>query len=227
MEIVIGPFYRSPAANSSEKASNCDVFRWQTFSGEKNPQRFLPHMLQSLLTIPFTPYLPRLSFPCRSITSITSTTIVAKSFCPHRFRTTQPPTKLASPHRDNTFSSLSSPSPNQSTTTATRRSDLVSRHLSSTTPSTTANMSYSKHPSEFTVRRIGAPNTLDFRAYIERDGQPLSSFHDVPLYANEQQTVLNMIVEIPRWTNAKLEVMPPLLSGESRNAPPWESFCCC
>jgi inorganic pyrophosphatase len=67
-------------------------------------------------------------------------------------------------------------------------------------------MSYGKHLSEFSVRKIGAPNTLEFRAFIERDGLPLSSFHDVPLYANEQQTVLNMIVEIPRWTNAKLEV---------------------
>ena len=163
---------------------------------------FYPHMLHS---IPFTPYLPRLSFPRRSIRSITT---VAKSSRLHRFCTaTQSPTKLASPHHNNKFSSLSSPSQNQSTTTATRRSDLVSRHLSSTTPSTTANMSYGKHPSEFSVRKIGTPNTLDFRAYIERDGQPLSPFHDVPLYANEQQTVLNMIVEIPRWTNAKLEVI--------------------
>jgi hypothetical protein len=165
----------------------------------------LPHMLQSQSTIHFTPYLPRLSFPCRSIRSITA---VAKISCLHRFcTTTQSPTKLASPHHNNKFSSLSSPSQNQSTTIATRRSDLVSRHLSSTTPSTTANMSYGKHPSEFSVRKIGAPNTLEFRAFIERDGQPLSPFHDVPLYANEQQTVLNMIVEIPRWTNAKLEVI--------------------
>ena len=67
-------------------------------------------------------------------------------------------------------------------------------------------MSYGKQPSEFTVRKIGSPNTLEFRAYVEKDGQPVSPFHDVPLYANEQQTILNMVVEIPRWTNAKLEV---------------------
>ncbi|KAI5297802.1 Inorganic pyrophosphatase [Ascosphaera atra] len=58
----------------------------------------------------------------------------------------------------------------------------------------------------YTVRKIGAPNTLDFRAYIEKDGQPISPFHDIPLYANEEKTVMNMIVEIPRWTNAKLEI---------------------
>lgn len=60
--------------------------------------------------------------------------------------------------------------------------------------------------SKFSVRRIGAPNTIEHRIYIEKDGIPVSPFHDVPLYANEQQTILNMIVEIPRWTNAKMEV---------------------
>ena len=66
-------------------------------------------------------------------------------------------------------------------------------------------MSYGK-PSEYTARKIGAPNTLEYRCFVEKDGTPLSPFHDIPLFANEQQTVLNMIVEIPRWSNAKLEV---------------------
>lgn len=70
-------------------------------------------------------------------------------------------------------------------------------------------MSYSKAPSEYKVRQIGPKHTLDYRAFIEKDGSPVSPFHDIPLYANEQQTVLNMVVEIPRWTNAKLEVRPP------------------
>lgn len=67
--------------------------------------------------------------------------------------------------------------------------------------------------SSYTVRKIGAPNTLEHRIYIEKDGVVLSPFHDIPLYANDQQTVLNMVVEIPRWTNAKMEVMihhPPI-----------------
>ena len=61
-------------------------------------------------------------------------------------------------------------------------------------------------PGGYGVRKNGAANTLDHRIYIEKDGVPVSPFHDIPLYANEQQTVLNMIVEIPRWTNAKMEV---------------------
>jgi hypothetical protein len=30
--------------------------------------------------------------------------------------------------------------------------------------------------------------------------------HDIPLYADEANKVFNMVVEIPRWTNAKMEV---------------------
>ena len=58
----------------------------------------------------------------------------------------------------------------------------------------------------FVARKVGQPNTLEHRVYIEKDGVPVSPFHDIPLYANDQQTVLNMVVEIPRWTNAKQEV---------------------
>ncbi|CEH18515.1 inorganic pyrophosphatase [Ceraceosorus bombacis] len=61
--------------------------------------------------------------------------------------------------------------------------------------------------SDFKVRQVGAPNTLDYRVFFE-DGQkkPISPFHDIPLFANEAKTVLNMVVEIPRWTNGKLEI---------------------
>ncbi|CAG8442249.1 2197_t:CDS:2 [Diversispora eburnea] len=48
--------------------------------------------------------------------------------------------------------------------------------------------------SEYTIRRN------------ERTGTIISPFHDIPLFANESKTVLNFIVEIPRWTNAKMEI---------------------
>jgi len=60
--------------------------------------------------------------------------------------------------------------------------------------------------SEFTTRTIGAPNTLEHRVFIEKNGAPVSAFHDVPLFANAAKNVFNMIVEVPRWTNAKLEI---------------------
>jgi len=35
---------------------------------------------------------------------------------------------------------------------------------------------------------------------------PISPMHDIPLYADEANKVYNMVVEVPRWTNAKMEV---------------------
>lgn len=60
--------------------------------------------------------------------------------------------------------------------------------------------------SEFGVRCVGQADTPDFRVFLERSGSAVSPFHDIPLYADEAKTVLNMVVEIPRWTNAKFEV---------------------
>ena len=97
---------------------------------------------------------------------------------------------------------------------ATSRAQQIGRHLSIATPKQ-INMNqlpiserghHGNAPGAYAVRKNGAPNTLEHRIYIEKDGVPVSPFHDIPLYANEQQTILNMIVEIPRWTNAKMEV---------------------
>ncbi|KAJ3089683.1 Inorganic pyrophosphatase [Quaeritorhiza haematococci] len=60
---------------------------------------------------------------------------------------------------------------------------------------------------EYKNRVVGAPNSLEHRVYFENnEGKVVSPFHDIPLYANAEKTILNMIVEIPRWTNAKLEI---------------------
>lgn len=58
----------------------------------------------------------------------------------------------------------------------------------------------------YSIRKIAQPYTLEHRVYVTKDGVPVSPFHDIPLYANAEQTILNMVVEIPRWTNAKQEV---------------------
>jgi len=48
---------------------------------------------------------------------------------------------------------------------------------------------------------------MSHRVYLESAaGVAISPFHDVALYNNPEKTILNMIVEIPRWTNAKLEI---------------------
>jgi len=40
----------------------------------------------------------------------------------------------------------------------------------------------------------------------ENESGFISPFHDIPLYANAEKTIFNMVVEVPRWTNAKMEV---------------------
>lgn len=41
---------------------------------------------------------------------------------------------------------------------------------------------------------------------IGNDTGPISPMHDIPLYADEANKIVNMVVEIPRWTNAKMEI---------------------
>lgn len=108
----------------------------------------------------------------------------------------------------------SNPSPTRTFDLTTSRAQQISRHLSTQTSQKLEMTSlpisekgyHANAPGGYSVRKIGAPNTLEHRIYVEKDGVPLSPFHDIPLYANEQQTIFNMIVEIPRWTNAKMEV---------------------
>ncbi|KAI9009994.1 inorganic pyrophosphatase [Phycomyces nitens] len=58
----------------------------------------------------------------------------------------------------------------------------------------------------YTVRPIGAPYSKDYVVYIEKDGLPISPFHDIPLFADRNNLTMNMVIEIPRWTNAKYEI---------------------
>jgi len=55
-------------------------------------------------------------------------------------------------------------------------------------------------------RLIGAANTLEHRVYLEQNGVVVSPFHDIPLFVDQNQGIFNMIVEVPRWTNAKMEI---------------------
>lgn len=43
--------------------------------------------------------------------------------------------------------------------------------------------------------------------WLERNGNPASFWHDVPIYPNESNSsVINFVVEIPRWTAGKIEI---------------------
>ncbi|KAK3995492.1 inorganic pyrophosphatase [Cladorrhinum sp. PSN332] len=135
-------------------------------------------------------------------------------------RHSQSQSRLLASHSSNPTSSGAPPPPstvfhspagaNPSSGQLVSRTAQIARHLSPSSPQparsfstsrTTANMA-----SQYGVRKVGAPYTLEHRVYVEKDGVPISPFHDIPLYANAEKTVLNMIVEIPRWTNAKQEI---------------------
>lgn len=48
---------------------------------------------------------------------------------------------------------------------------------------------------------------MDYRLFFtDSEGKPISPFHDIPLYADEENKIFNMVVEIPRWTNHKMEI---------------------
>ncbi|XP_041762824.1 inorganic pyrophosphatase-like isoform X2 [Anopheles merus] len=61
--------------------------------------------------------------------------------------------------------------------------------------------------SKYQIAERGTPNSTDYRVYFKNEnGQSISPLHDIPLYANDERTVYNMVVEVPRWTNAKMEI---------------------
>ncbi|CAM2117541.1 unnamed protein product [Caretta caretta] len=51
------------------------------------------------------------------------------------------------------------------------------------------------------------PTTLVDNLITENDkGHYISPFHDIPIYPVAGKNVFNMVVEVPRWTNAKMEI---------------------
>lgn len=47
----------------------------------------------------------------------------------------------------------------------------------------------------------------DWRIWLKIDGKPASFWHDVPTYPDPSNTsIVNFVVEIPRWEDAKIEI---------------------
>lgn len=61
---------------------------------------------------------------------------------------------------------------------------------------------------KFSTISAGDANTLDYRLfYKSASGMPMSPWHDIPLWPDAgQQRVLNFVNEIPRGTQAKMEI---------------------
>ncbi|KAH8301427.1 hypothetical protein KR059_003192 [Drosophila kikkawai] len=78
---------------------------------------------------------------------------------------------------------------------------LSQRYIQTDRKRTKANMS------QYETVEKGARNSPSYSLYFKNKcGNVISPMHDIPLYANEEKTVYNMVVEVPRWTNAKMEV---------------------
>ncbi|XP_004922937.1 uncharacterized protein LOC101741235 [Bombyx mori] len=58
----------------------------------------------------------------------------------------------------------------------------------------------------YIVEERGSPYTPDYRVFFKDEGGPISPMHDIPLWADKAQRLVNMVVEVPRWTNAKMEI---------------------
>ncbi|XP_017338327.1 inorganic pyrophosphatase 2, mitochondrial [Ictalurus punctatus] len=59
----------------------------------------------------------------------------------------------------------------------------------------------------FSTEERGQANTQDYRVYFKNsDGKYISPFHDISLYADEAKNIFHVVVEVPRWTNAKMEI---------------------
>ncbi len=54
----------------------------------------------------------------------------------------------------------------------------------------------------------GQLNTTNYRVYIKNNqtNKFVSPFHDIPLFNNQAKKTFNAVIEIPRWTNAKMEI---------------------
>ena len=59
--------------------------------------------------------------------------------------------------------------------------------------------------SGYSAEETGVTNTDTYKVFVKDNDGPISPFHDIPLAAETAGTY-HMVVEVPRWTNAKMEI---------------------
>ncbi|CEF70016.1 Inorganic pyrophosphatase [Strongyloides ratti] len=68
------------------------------------------------------------------------------------------------------------------------------------------NINFKMSTGAYSIEERGQLNTLSYRIFIKQEGNVINPWHDIPLFACEQNKIYNMIVEIPRFSNAKMEM---------------------
>jgi len=59
--------------------------------------------------------------------------------------------------------------------------------------------------SGYTIEEKGCRNSLEYRVFFkDASGNHVSAMHDIPMLAADG--IYNMVVEVPRWSNAKMEI---------------------
>jgi inorganic pyrophosphatase len=58
----------------------------------------------------------------------------------------------------------------------------------------------------YDTRPVGELGSPHYREYFFLNHQPVSPFHDIPLWVDRNRGIVNMIVEIPKGTHPKLEI---------------------
>lgn len=58
--------------------------------------------------------------------------------------------------------------------------------------------------SVYTTEERGETNTDTYKVFVKDSQGPVSPFHDIPLASGDN--TFHMVVEVPRWTNAKMEI---------------------
>lgn len=56
----------------------------------------------------------------------------------------------------------------------------------------------------YTAEERGETNTDTYKVFVKDSEGPISPFHDIPLASGDK--TFHMVVEVPRWTNAKMEI---------------------
>lgn len=58
----------------------------------------------------------------------------------------------------------------------------------------------------YVAEERGSAYAPDYRIYFKDESGPISALHDIPLWADKAERLVNMVVEVPRWSNAKMEI---------------------
>jgi len=58
----------------------------------------------------------------------------------------------------------------------------------------------------YSAEERGDENTDTYQVFLKDAEGPISPFHDIPLVANSEASTYHIVIEVPRWTNAKMEI---------------------